>query len=63
MPSQKVRVKILAGNKHYTVVEYKGKQYEVDNYLLTNHIRQSTTDGFINYAWVNPVNLQKEWRQ
>ncbi len=56
-----VRVIVIGGNNIYTIVEYNKKKYQVANHLLTNHISQSTSKGFINYAWINPLNLQREW--
>lgn len=62
MPTQLVRVKILAQGSSITMVEWNGKRWEVDTRDLTNQITTSTNEGFITYAWINRLFLQKEWK-
>jgi hypothetical protein len=57
-----VRVKIIAGNNHTTIVEYINQKYIVSNAVLSNHITQQVPEGFINYAWINPIYLTKKWQ-
>lgn len=56
-----VRVQLLAEGTYKAVVAYQGKKYEVDRVDLSNQITTNTRHGFVTYAWINSVYLNKEW--
>lgn len=58
---QLVRVKLLAEGQYKAVVGYGGKKYEVSKSDLSNYVTRQENGGFVTYAWINNVFLNKEW--
>lgn len=57
-----VKVKILAQGGSLSMVEYNNKRWQVYTGNLTNQITQKTPEGFVTYAWISSVYLNKEWK-